>query len=228
MPCLQQAVVPGLALAPRTRERTGTHDGGSRRSRGRRRLRPQPPYVDTPVSDFPLDEALTKDRIATECTSGNDMVGSGQANGSSDVTFCTAAIRDEAYQARVEERREQVLAGNLSAATAFMPIVLGWQADCDQVQLDVDPAMPLAPMNQEDVDRINRLREAEVTLQATAMQECMSYDDAVQTATQVRDRLDGEWPLIEGPGGDGSAACHQLWINEWGLLSLQGRTESSD
>lgn len=184
-------------------------------------------YANTPVSEFPLDEALTKDRIATECTSGNDMVRSGQAEVAEDVTFCTAAIRDEAYQRRVEERREPALAGDLSEATALVPIVLGWQADCDQVELDVDPAMSLSSLNQADIDRINRVREAEVTLRATAMQQCISYDEAIQTAAQVRQSLDGEWPLIEGPGGDGSAECHQLWIDEWGLLSLQGRTESA-
>ena len=184
-------------------------------------------YANTPVSEFPLDEALTKDRIADECTSGNDMVRSGQVGGPEDVTFCTAAIPDEAYQRRVDVRRGPVLAGDLSEATALVPIVLGWQADCDRVELDVDPTMSLSPLSQADIDRINHVREVEVTLRATAMGKCISYDKAVQVATQVRQSLEGEWPLIEGPDGDGSAECHQLWIDEWGLLSLQGRPEST-
>ena len=184
-------------------------------------------YANTPVSEFPLDEPLTKDRMATECTSGNDMVRSGQAEAAENLTFCTAEIPDDAYQRRVDERREPVLAGDLSKATALVPIVLGWQADCDQADLNVDPTMSLSPLTQTNIDRINRVRETEVTLRATAMQQCISYDEAIQTAAQVRQRLDGEWPLIEGPDGDGGAQCHQLWIDEWGLLSLQGRPEST-
>lgn len=182
-------------------------------------------YANTPVSEFPLDEALTRDRIATECSSGNDMVRSGQGAASEDLTFCSATIPEEAYLRRVEERREPVLAGDVSKASALVPIVLGWQADCEQVDLDVDPPMSLSPLDQADIDRINRVREAEVTFRATAMQQCIPYDEAIQTAAQARQSLDGEWPLIEGPDGDGSAECHQLWIDEWGLLSLQGRTE---
>ena len=182
-------------------------------------------YASPPVSEFPLDEALTKDRIATECSSGNDMVRSGVVDSPVDVTFCTAAIPEEAYLRRIEERREPVLAGDVSKASVLAPIVLGWQADCNQVELDVEPPMSLSELNQADIDRINRVREAEITFRATAMQQCISYDEAIQTAAQARQNLAGEWPLIEGPGGDGTAECHQLWIDEWGLLSLQGRTE---
>ena len=184
-------------------------------------------YANTPVSEFPLDEALTKDRIATECTSGNDMVRSGHAAASGDLTFCSANIPEEAYLRRVEERREPVLAGDVSKASALMPIVLSWQTDCDKVELDVEPPMSLSPLNQADIDRINRVREAEITFRATAMQQCISYDEAIQTAAQARQNLDGEWPLIEGPDGNGSAECHQLWIEQWGLLSLQGRPDSA-
>ena len=182
-------------------------------------------HVDTLVSDFPLDEPLTKDLIATECTSGNDMLRSGMAGPPGEMTFCAARISDEAYQHRVDERREPLLAGDLSRATPLVPVVLGWQAVCEQVDLDISPAMSLSPLTQTDIDRINRVREVEVTLRATAMQQCISYDEAIETAGQIRDRLDGEWPLVHGTGVDGNTTCHQLWIDEWGLLSLQGRTE---
>ena len=181
--------------------------------------------MNTPVSDFPLDQPLTQDRIATECTSGNDMVRSGVAEVPDQVTSCAATIPDEAYKRRAEERSEPVLAGDLGQATPLVPVVLGWQATCRQVELETTPTMSLAPLTQDHIDQINRVREVEVSLRATAMRQCMSRDEAIRTAAQVRQRLDGEWPLVEGPDGEGSADCHQLWIDEWGLLSLQGQPE---
>lgn len=179
--------------------------------------------IDTPVSEFPLDQPLTRDRIAKECTSGNDMVRT-MAAPPDQVTLCAAAIAPQDYQQRLAEREEPVLAGDPSKAQPVFTVALGWDTTCEEAQLHSTPPVGLTPLTDDHLDRVNEVREVEVSLRAMAMERCISREEARATADQVRDQLHGEWPLISLPDRPiGGTDCHQVWIDEWGLLSLQGR-----
>lgn len=179
--------------------------------------------ISTPVSDFPLDEALTREHITAECTSGNDMAGT-MASPPDQVRLCAATITPEAYRQRLAERGEPLLDGDVAQAAPVFTVALGWATTCGEANIESPAPLTLRPLTDADLDRINRTREVEVSLRAAARDQCLSRDEALAMADQARDHLDGEWPLVSGPGmpAQGSG-CHQVWVDEWGLLSLQGR-----
>lgn len=178
---------------------------------------------ETPVSEFPLDQPLTRELIRTECTSGNDMVRT-MTSAPDQVELCAATIPPDAYQQRLEERREPVLDGDPTKATPIFTVGLGWETTCATAQVESIPPIELRPLTDEDLQRINQVRAVEVSLRAAAQQGCLSREEAVAMADQARDHLEGHWPLISLGDRPGFSApdCYEVWVDTWGLLVLQG------
>ncbi len=82
--------------------------------------------------------------------------------------------------------------------------------------------MELVPLTEERIAAINKVREVEISLRAIAMDRCMSLDEAIELGRQAADRLEGEWPLIGLPDRPFEPDCYQVWVDEWGLLRLEG------
>lgn len=177
--------------------------------------------IRTPASEFPLDEPLTLDHITAECAT-NDLARILDTPPATS-TVCAATIADGAYDERFAARDEPVLDGDISQARPIFPVVLGWDATCEQIDLDFNPPVALSTFTDADLDAINHAREIEISLRALALQRCVSREEAVELGRQAREHLAGEWPLIALPARPFGPDCHQIRIDEWGLLRLETR-----
>lgn len=175
----------------------------------------------TYVSEFDLDQPLTVELIAAECTSGNDLVRR-LPEAPTSTTMCALAISPQAYDQRLDDGEDLVvLAGDLSQAVAVVPVVLGWDTACEQATVDTWPPGTLGPLLDGHIAEINVVREVEIGLRAIAMDRCLSRDEAIELGLQAADRLAGEWPLIADERVE--TDCYQVWVDAWRLLRLEGR-----
>lgn len=173
----------------------------------------------TSASEFPLDEPLTAAAIAAECTDGNDAVRSGEAAAPEQTTLCGGTLAVEDVERRLASVEARILAGSLDRERPRFPVVLGWQADCGEVQLAVGSPMDLQPLD--SLDAINTAREVEVRLKAAALQECLTHEQAQQLAGEGHQRLGPGWLLIDEARAD--ATCHEVWVEaQEGWITIVG------
>ena len=177
----------------------------------------------TQVSEFPLGEPLTTERLLEECGTGND-VGRNQDATPTDYTVCRGTFTDEEYQERTTTDPDfNVLAGDLSAPRPGFPVVLAWDTDCASTHLDTSFQVDLVPL--ETLDDTNQTREVEVELKAAALQDCLTHDEATTMVGDAQQRLGEEWLITEW-SQELDAECWQGYIDlEWGTITVLGRDE---
>jgi hypothetical protein len=166
------------------------------------------PGAVTSASEFPLHEPLTRQALLDQCVSGNDSVRSGEAVAPTETTLCGGSITAEGVEQRLGSLNARLIAGSLRDARYQVPVVLGWHADCSEVELDGHPDRTLHPMV--SLDEINIARAEEVGLKAAALRSCLDHDDATRLATAAHDRLGDAWLLIDESATD--AVCHEVWV----------------
>jgi hypothetical protein len=177
----------------------------------------------TSASEFPLDEPLTAAAITAECTHGNDTVRSGEAAAPEETTLCGGTLAVDDVERRLGSVDARVLAGSLDAERPRFPVVLGWHADCEEVQLTGGSPMELQPLD--SLDRVNTARAVEVRLKAAALQRCLTHEQAEQLAEQGHRRLGPGWLLIDQSPPD--ATCHEVWVEApEGWVTIVGLTGS--
>lgn len=175
----------------------------------------------TSASESPLHEPLTRQVIVDECVSGNDAVRSGEVAAPTETTLCGASLSADGVEQRLDALNARLLAGLLHDARYQVPVVLGWRADCSQVELEGHPDRTLAPLA--PLDEINAARDEEVRLKAAALQSCLDHDEATRLATEAHDRLGDAWLLIDESATD--AACHKIWVEaEPSWITIVGRS----
>lgn len=173
----------------------------------------------TSASEFPLDEPLTAAAITAECTDGNDTVRSGEAAAPQETTLCGGTLAVEDVEERLASLDARVLAGSLEGERPRFPVVLGWQADCADVQLGGAPPMELHPLD--SLDEINTARAVELRSKAAALQECLTHERAQELAERGHQRLGPGWLLIDEARPD--AACHEVWVEaQEGWITIVG------
>lgn len=179
------------------------------------------PGAVTSASEFPLDEPLTHQALIDECVSGNDSVRSGEAPSPSEVTLCGGSLTADGVEQRLDSLNARLIAGSLTEPRYQVPVVLGWDADCSEVELDEHPDRTLHPLV--SLDEINVARAEEVRLKAATLQSCLEHDEATRLATDARERLGDAWLLIEQSATD--AVCHEIWVEaEPSWITIVGRS----
>lgn len=157
----------------------------------------------TYASEFPLDQPLTVERLVVECETGNDaarMFGAPES-----LTVCGAVRTDPSIREQLESGA--ILSGDINDRPTF-PVVLGWDADCTTTS--IDSQLPLELRDFTGVDAINRSREVEVRLEALALEECLSHDEAVQLADETAAELNDGWFVFEPSSRDANASCFRV------------------
>jgi hypothetical protein len=172
----------------------------------------------TSASEFPLDQPLTQDAITRECIDGNDQVRSEESAPPAATTLCGGTLPADAVEERLASLDARVLEGTLDSHRHRVPVVLGWEADCGDVQLDTP--LDLSPLA--DLDAINTARAVEVRLKAAALKDCLSRDQAEQLAREGHKRLGAGWLLIDE--AHPQATCHEVWVeSDHGWVTIIGQ-----
>lgn len=148
--------------------------------------------IDTFASDFPLDQPLTVDRLIEECTTGNDLARTSSVPPTTNTSLCEAVLTDAALQPRLQGARADV--GNQSDRPG-MPVVFIGDVDCHDATGAGTEDLQLRPFG--GVDALNRAREAEIELEATALDRCLSHQQAINLAQQTADWLDQGWYVVD-------------------------------
>lgn len=159
----------------------------------------------TVASEFPLERPLTAENLIEECTSDNDQVRSGESAPPTSTTLCGGVLPDDEITRRLEFTDDQILVGSISDARYHFPVVVGWDTDCRDVDLSGAPAADLQTLD--SLDAMNRARELEVGLKAAAIEQCLSREQVVEMAEQVREELHDDWLIIDHMIDD--ADCYQ-------------------
>ena len=177
--------------------------------------------VEPLASEFPLGEALTIEILLAECGTGND-VARNPGSPPTEFTICEAVFTDETYQMRMNAVEWfNIIEGDLGDKRPGFPVVLAWDTDCASTQLDTTLEVELAPLA--SLDNINKAREVEIGLRATALNSCLSLDEARNMASNTRAELGAEWLLLdfehETPSG-----CYTVELDlQWGTITPIGR-----
>lgn len=177
----------------------------------------------TRTFDFDLDQPMTEDHLIDACTQGPDQHRAAHGDVPDDFTVCEAYAPTGEIQRAIDTpaRGWQNVTGDLSAERPGFPVVLGWDApDCGDVSLDTN-SPPLELRSWTSMDGVNTARELEIALTAAALNGCLSEADALALANEARDRLHGEWLLVEHRA---SIECHRVWLDpQMGILEIGGR-----
>lgn len=181
--------------------------------------------ADTMASEFPLGEPLTMEILLAECGSGND-VARNLDTPLADFTVCEATFTHQSYQERISvDDRFDIVEGDLAGDRPGFPVVLAWDADCATTLLDTSWDVDLAAL--ESLDDINQAREAEVGVRATALNSCLSLDEARDMAATTRAELGQTWLLLEFEP-EVASDCYTVDIDlQWGTIMAQGRDDGT-
>lgn len=181
--------------------------------------------ADTLASEFPLREPLTTAILLAECGTGND-VARNLDTPPADFTVCEATFTDQSYQERISvDDGFNIVEGDLAAERPGFPVVLAWHADCTTTQLDTSWDVDLAPL--ESLDDVNQAREVEVGVRATALNSCLSLDDAKAMAARSRAELGETWLLLEFEP-EVPSDCYTVDIDlQWGTIMAQARDDGT-
>lgn len=181
--------------------------------------------ADTPVSEFPLGEPLTMQALLAECGTGND-VARNLGTEPSEYTLCKATFTDETYRDRIaQDERFTIIEGDLSADRPGFPVVLAWQANCENTELETSTQVDLAPLS--SLDDLNHAREVEIGLKADALESCLTRDEADQAARNSRTALGDGWLLIDMKL-DGPVDCYAVEVEpEWATIAVIGRDDAT-
>lgn len=175
--------------------------------------------ANTLASEFALDQPLTREGLIRECTTGNDAART-LASPPTATTLCGGTLPDAAVRERLESTDARIVAGSMEEPRAPFPVVLGWEADCEAVDLDGShPAITLHPLD--SLAAINRAREVEVGLKAAATRECLSHDQVDQLVAHAKDQLGPAWLVTDESRPD--ARCFEVWVEpEISRLAIVG------
>ncbi len=173
----------------------------------------------TRTFEFALDEPMKQEHLIAACTDGPDQHRAVGGDAPTEFTVCEAyAPPAEVRRAIDSPGRWTEVSGDVSGDRPGFPVVLGWDADCSQVTLDTNsPVVELRPWT--STDAVNRTREIEIHLTATAVEDCISRDEAYAMAEDAEAYLDGDWLIAERPHQHPD--CHRVWVDpQLGVLEI--------
>ncbi len=181
--------------------------------------------ADTSVVEFPVGEPLTVEALLAECATGNDVVRN-LDEVPAQFTMCEGTFTDQEYANRItSDDRFNIIAGDLSADRPGFPVVLAWEADCASTTLETSVAVDLAPMR--SLDQINKAREIEIGLKASAINTCLTRSGADTMARNARADLGESWLLVDY-NLNGPVSCYAVDIEpEWGLIGVLGQNDGA-
>lgn len=179
----------------------------------------------TQVSEFPLGDPLTKDALLAECATGND-VARNQDVPPTEFTLCEGTFTEAEYVNRItQDDRFNIIEGDLTTERPGFPVVLAWEADCTTTTLQTSFAIDLAPMT--SLDEVNKARETEIGVKATAIDKCLARPEADALARDTRATLGESWLLLDY-NLDGPVDCYRVDIEpDWGVIGVIGLDDAN-
>lgn len=174
--------------------------------------------ANTIASEFSLDQPLTREGLIQECTTGNDTARN-LASPPTETTLCGGTLPNAAVQERLDASGVRIVSGSLEGPRALFPVVLGWPADCEAVDLDRGPPIVLHELD--GLTAINRAREVEVRLKAAAARDCLSRAQVDELVAHATEQLGPAWLVTDE--SDPGAGCFEVWVEpEVSRLAIVG------
>lgn len=173
--------------------------------------------IQTAVTEFPLNQAMTMTDLMTECTVGNDVV-RGRAVTPDNFTVCQGSYNESSYREMLDTGLTVIVES--SGERPFFPVVLGWKTDCATAVLETSLDVTLTTF--ESFDEVNRVRAIEIDVRAESVRRCVSRSEVGSLAAQTLQRLGGGWQIVEfGGGGAGGESCYKVEVHaEFGFLAV--------
>lgn len=175
--------------------------------------------------DFPMEERIDEDDLIAACASGTDQTR--HLDSPQQWTVCEGAIPAEDVHATVDRMTsgQGPLEGRLTHDRPAFPVVLGWVTDCDEATIETSPQRTvLGPWSSDSMQELNRARQVELGLTAAAIDRCLHPDEARAMASQARDELAGDWPVVaaDSPASEGAdGGCSRVWLDGRGRGLLE-------
>lgn len=176
-----------------------------------------PDPIFTVVSDFPLGEQVTVERILDACRSTIDTVSTDPAPPSK-FTLCEGAYPAEGMIDEIWAQGDTTpLSVDARVSLPAFPVVLAWDAACEATTLDTFTPISLTSFS--SLATLNSARGVEIALRAESIRRCIPMDEAKSLATNAVAELGNSWiPAIDrGPAG----SCYEVRLDlRWGLVSV--------
>lgn len=183
---------------------------------------------------FPIDEGIDEaDLIAACVEEDHGADGMRHLEWSHDFTVCEGAVpagevRATYQQMAAEQPDGAKLVERIGGDRPAFPVVLGWDAECDQTRIPTSPgSTELDAWTATSTLNLNRTREIEIGLTAAAIDGCLDTQDAASLAMEARAELPGDWAILSVLGPDASRdegpLCSQVRIDSQGrgILTIE-------